>query len=393
MRYSTKVLQRHKVLSMVLNGILNIKQASQELSLSYRQTQRLLKRFLEGDMSLDSLVYKRTHPAWNKLDTSIKTKVIKTYKKYPNINNCHIADLLEEEIPKKIHPSTVRDVLIENNLYQPKAQKRRPRKRFEMASFGELVQMDTSEHLWLPKLGKDTCMIALEDDHSRELLNTELVLRDTTWNNMCLIRRVIEEYGLFQTLYTDNNAMFKLIRSGWSRHFEYKVDLERVQTQIHRCLLELSIGFIHTRPFEPQGKGKLERLFGFMQERLCPILAKVSSLKVANKIIQGWRIWYNQRVHSITEQRPIDRHSPSVFKPLSKDINLDDVFCFTYQRTVKSDNTFSLDNKAYQITHFTNRISYAKAKVELHVLPAKYIRVFYKDRLIQQFPFKDHYRI
>ncbi|MCM8774605.1 MAG: hypothetical protein NC820_07760, partial [Candidatus Omnitrophica bacterium] len=94
-----------------------------------------------------------------------------------------------------------------------------------------------------------TSMIALLDDHSRELLGVELVERDTTWNNMCIIRRVIEEYGLFQILYTDNDSMFKLIRSGWSRHFEYKVDLERNQKQIHRCLLELGIGLIHTRPF------------------------------------------------------------------------------------------------------------------------------------------------
>ncbi|MBI4981405.1 DDE-type integrase/transposase/recombinase [Candidatus Woesearchaeota archaeon] len=393
MQYPAKVLQRHKVLSMVLNGLLNIKQASQELNLSYRQTQRLLKRFLEGDMSIDTLVYKRTHPAWNKLDRSIEAKVIKTCKQYPNINNCHIADLLEEEIPKKIHPSTVRDILIENKLYQPKPQKRRPRKRFEMASFGQLVQMDTSEHFWLPLLGKETSMVALEDDHSRDLLDAELVEHDTTWNNMCLIRRVIEEYGLFQTLYTDNDSMFKLIRSGWSRHFEYKVDLERVQTQIHRSLLELGIGFIHTRPFEPQGKGKLERLFGFMQERLCPVLNKVKNLKVANKIIQNWRSWYNKRVHSITKERPIDRHEPSVFKPLPSDINLDDVFCFKYQRTVKSDNTFSFDNKTYQISQFTNRISYAKAEVELHVLPGRYIRVFYKEQFVQQFDFKAMYRI
>lgn len=388
MQYSAKVLQRHKVLSMVLNGFLNIKQASQELNLSYRHTQRLLKRFLEGGMNLDSLVYKRTHTAWNKLDNSIKTKVIKTYKQYPDINNCHIADLLEEELPKKLHPSTVRDILIENKLYQPKPQKRRPRKRFEMASFGQLVQMDTSEHLWLPLLGKETCMIALEDDHSRELLGAQLVERDTTWNNMLLIRRVIEEYGIFSTLYTDNDSMFKLIRSGWSRHFEYRVDLERVQTQIHRSLLELDIGFIHTKPFEPQGKGKLEKLFRFMQERLCPVLTKVKNLKVSNKIIQDWRCWYNKRIHSVTGQRPIDRHEPSVFKPLPNEINLDDVFCFKYQRTVKADNTFSFSNKTYQITHFTNRISYAKAEIELHVLPGRYIRVFYKDQLVQQFSYK-----
>ena len=68
--YSAKVLQRHKVLSKVLNNLLTAKQASKELGLSYQHTLRLLKRFLNGDMSLDSLVFKRTHPAWNKLDDS-----------------------------------------------------------------------------------------------------------------------------------------------------------------------------------------------------------------------------------------------------------------------------------------------------------------------------------
>lgn len=112
MQYSKEVLQRHKVLSMVLNELLNLKQASKELNLSYRHTQRLLKKFLNGDMDLDSLVYKRTHSAWNKLDESIKEKIIQIHKKYPEINNCHIADLLEEEISQKIHPSTIRDILI-----------------------------------------------------------------------------------------------------------------------------------------------------------------------------------------------------------------------------------------------------------------------------------------
>lgn len=393
MQYSKEVLQRHKVLSMVLNGLLNIKEASKELNISYRHTQRLLKRFFNGGMSLDSLVYKRTHPAWNKKDKALKDKVISIFNKYPGINTCHLTDILAEETKINLHNTTVRNWLKEEKLYQPKPQKRRPRKRFEKEAFGELVQMDTSEHLWLPKLNKETCMIALEDDYSRTLLNAYLVERDTTWNNMLIIRKVIEKYGLFGTLYVDNNSMFKLIRSGWSRHFEYKVDLERVQTQIHRCMLELGIGMIHTRPFEPQGKGKLERLFGFMQNRLCPILANVKNLKVANKIVEGWRLWYNKRVHSITGQRPIDRHKPSAFKPLPQHINLDDVFCFKYQRTVKADNTFSFDNKTYQITHLTTRVSYAKAKIDLHVLPGRYIRIFYKRQFVQQFPFKALYRI
>ena len=100
-----------------------------------------------------------------------------------------------------------------------------------------------------------------------------------------------------------------------------------------------------------------------------------------------------QRTIQITKQRPIDRHEPSVFKSLAIDVNLDDVFCFKYQRTVKADNTFSFDNKTYQISQFSNRSSYAKAEIELHVLPGKYIRVFYKDQFVQQFNFKAMYRI
>ena len=391
--YSQKVLHRHRILTMVANGMLKIKQAAYELKLSYRQTQNILYRFLNADMSIDSLTYQRTHPAWNKKDKSLKEKTFNILKKYPDVNCCHLTDILHEETDTNLHNTTVRNWLMEKNLYQPKQKIRRPRKRFEMASFGQLVQMDTSEHFWLPLLDKETCMIAIEDDHSRDLLAAKLVEHDTTWNNMLLIRRVIEEYGLFQALYTDNDAMFKLIRSGWSRHFEYKVDLERVQTQIHRSLLELGIGFIHTRPFEPQGKGKLEKLFRFMQDRLCPVLAKVKTMTVANKIIQDWRGWYNKRIHSITKQRPVDRHTPSVFKPLPADINLDDVFCFKYQRTVKSDNTFGFDNKTYQITHFKDRISYAKAEIELHVLPGRCIRAFYKDQFVQQFNYKAMYRI
>ena len=76
MQYSKEVLQRHKVLSMVLNGLLNIKQASRELNLSYRHTQRVLKQFLSGDMSLNSRVYKRTHLGENKLDESLEEKDI-----------------------------------------------------------------------------------------------------------------------------------------------------------------------------------------------------------------------------------------------------------------------------------------------------------------------------
>lgn len=309
---------------------------------------------------------------------------------HPNINNCHLADLFEEETGRKIHPSTVRNILIESGKYSfSHKPKRRPRKRFEKEQAGELVQMDTSQHKWLNSLNKDTYLIATIDDYSRAILAARVFDSNTTWNNMLVIREVIEKYGIFKILYTDNASMFKLIRRYISRHFEYKVDLENVQTQIHRSLGELGIALLPHSPFQPQCKGKIERLFGFMQDRFLLKAKDCQNLEELNNVLQEWIQWYNTtHIHSITETKPQERLKNSVFKPISKNINLDDIFCFKENRTVKNDNTFEFQGITYQITNFKTRICWAKANIQLHFIPEKHVRIFYKGEFIQQFPYK-----
>ncbi len=172
-------------------------------------------------------------------------------------------------------------------------------------------------------------------------------------------------------------------------HFEYRSDLEKIQTQINQALLELGILLIHHEPFQPQCKGKIKRLFSFMQDRLFYPLKDVKDLLEANEILEEWREWYNKKhIHSITGLKPSDRHHPSSFKPLPKGINLDDVFCFKDIRILKKDNTFNYQNKTYQITNQTHRFSWNKAKMTLHILPEKCIRAFYQGKFIQEFPYK-----
>jgi len=163
----------------------------------------------------------------------------------------------------------------------PKRRKEEQGKGLRENLFGELIQMDTSEHLWLPALGKRTFLVAMEDDYSRELLAARIFSSDTTWNNLSLIREVVKRYGVFSSLYTDNDSMFKFIRKGFSMHFEYRSDLEKIQTQINRALLELGIILIHHEPFQPQCKGEIERLFSFMQNRLFYPLKDVKKLSEA----------------------------------------------------------------------------------------------------------------
>jgi transposase len=263
--YSEAILERYRILSLIEEGIINLKEASKELKISYRQMRRLMRRFEEGKKSLDCLLYRRSHPAWNRTEEHIKKKVVEIFDKYPRINHSHLADKLEERCGIRKHPTTIKRILKENERYQPPKNRRRKRKPFEKDAFGRLVQMDTSEHLWIPHLKKKTYLVAMKDDFSRAILAAKIFPSDTTWANMCIIREAIEKYGLFEAIYTDNDSKFKFIRSGFSMYFEYRADLERIQTEIHRSLLELGIAFLHHCPENPEARGYTSHCTSFIR--------------------------------------------------------------------------------------------------------------------------------
>ncbi len=102
-----------------------------------------------------------------------------------------------------------------------------------------------------------------------------------------------------------------------------------------------------------------------------------------DKFIEKYNAKHN---HHSTGVAPRERFIPSVCRPLSKNINLDDVFCFKVERVVKRDNTFSYQNNKYYLDTST-RFTWYKAKIRLHIIPHKSIRVFYQGKLIQEFPF------
>ena len=81
------------ILHAIEEGIINLKEASKELKVSYRQMRRLMRRFEEGKKSLDCLLYHRSHPAWNRTEEPIKKKVVEIFDKYPGINHSHLAGI------------------------------------------------------------------------------------------------------------------------------------------------------------------------------------------------------------------------------------------------------------------------------------------------------------
>lgn len=334
-----KVLERHKMLTLALEREITQAEAARELRLSLPHTKKLIKRLKETGGSYEALLYRRNHPAPNRLPEDIRGKVVALKRENRGRSNPLIADLIFDEVGVRVHPNTVRNILLERGEYS-RCYCRRPSRRFEMSSFGQLVQMDTSSGAWLEGYRRIYLVLIL-DDFSRTILAARFFDSDSTYNNMLVLREAIEGHGIFPILYSDNDSKFKLIRYEGSRFFTYSEEtlVGEVVTELHRALLELGVTLITHLPGNARAKGKIERLFRFIQERF------------------------------------ISEHTAKTLDGL----NLDDVFCLKQERKVAKDNSFSLDGVTYAIPREHNMVAF---KVKLHIHPGIKIRVWYKDEFL-----------
>ena len=377
-----KVLERHKMLTLALERKITQKEAARELGLSLSHTKRLSRRLKEAEGNLDCLFYWRSHPAPNRLPEGIRDKVIALKRENRGRSNPLIADLLFEETGVKIHPNTVRNILVERGEYS-RSYCRRPSRRFEMEAFGQMVQMDTSSGCWLEGYRR-IYLVLIMDDFSRTILAARFFDSDSTYNNMLVLREAIERYGIFPILYSDNDSKFKLIRYEGSRFFTYREETlaGEVITEIHRALLELGVTLITHVPGNARAKGKIERLFRFIQERFISEHT-ASNLEELNSQLQKCVSWYNNHhINRDTGCIPLSRCTPSALRPLNG-VNLDDIFCLKEERKVGKDNSFSLDGVTYTIPRKHNMVAF---KVRLHIHPGKKIRVWHRGEFLCELP-------
>lgn len=404
----TEIIYRAKILDLILSDKITQIQAARELGLkSDRHIRNLLSKYLAGDRTIKSLQRKRKGIPWNKLSFLIREKVKEIKRRNQNFTNPHIAEIAQRELKEKQHltiklnRTTVRNILLETSDYKPAVIRFRPAKRFEMENIGELLQMDAaSSRSWFFKFrDKLAYCVAAIDDHSRKILAGHLFWHDNVYNNMLILREIIRKYGLFETLYVDNDSKFKFNEQNLYRKQKIQFWLKKmaeVVTQIKRALLKLDIVLINHRPGNPRGKGKIEKWIQFFQSWFCQEHQfDDCSLEELDKKFQQWIRWYNNRPHEgINKETPNQRWRKAVkeertkFRPLSKNINLDDIFCLTEEKALRKDNSFKYKRQTYYL--YKNRRSIVrKARVVLHIHPNKRIRAFYKGEFVQELRFKN----
>lgn len=341
------------------------------LGLSLRHVRRLLE---EGRGHLPV-----PRQGWNRLCDEIRNYLVEEKRTSPTINCQWLSELAGDRFERPISRSSVWRVLKEAGLLDKVPTRHILRERFETASCGEVVQMDTTWGYWLGE--RKLYLILLLDDHSRSILAARFFLEETLWHNMAMVREVVETHGLFKVLYTDNAVWFKVIRHNRSIYQTHHQ--EEYEGEVAHACRELGIVHVTHKPYQPQGKGKVERVFRFIQERFVSTLKDPHmGLELVNTRFKEWVIWYNTKhINRTTGETPQKRFDPTGFKPLrvTERRKLDDIFCIRETRTVDKCNEFGYGGCRYRIPG--NR-SYAHRKVDLRIHPKQKIRVWVSGAFI-----------
>lgn len=387
MKNIDKYYYRYRVISLIDRGFCSVPEAAWELELSTRHVKRLLSRYRRNQKKFSAILPVSRPPAWNGKAQDVIKEIIHLKKENPRRSNQHIAEMVEEKFGEKISRDTVRLILIRNDCYEKTERERRVFQKLEekITHSGQMVQFDACEGAWL-KGYRRVYLVAFMDAYSRYILNWKWVDSDSAWNSILILRSLVLKYGVPDMFYTDNASFYKVIRHNRSFYQEHKPD-DEYETTIQRIILNLGSILVNHQPYEPQGKGRLERFFWFMQDRFIKEHT-ATNLQELNKQFRAWVKWYNTK-HIIRTIgcRPKDRFDPRGFKQVLEDLNIERVFSYQYSRKVDKYNSFQFDGKSYTIDsknckHFYG--SLAACRVQLYVTP-KTMVVYHGDIRIQKF--------
>ncbi len=376
--------ERYKVISEVESGYLRIKEAGELLDLSERQVYRIEARIRKGEVVHKS----KGKKAPLGLTERIRDRVDHFYKtRYRGFNLTHMTEFLKEEERIRVSRESVRHILLERGSYAKQRRHPQHRQRRESCSReGRMVPYDTSDHDWLEGRGPRLYLIKGVDDATSKVAGAKFVLTDGVKQNMEVFWDMVRRRGIPLSVYVggrppvwvDRGSNFKTTRH---EGMEYQLKGEYPVTQFARALEEMGVKMIYAN--SPQAKGRIERKFGVFQDRLCSEfrLHNISTLKDANCYLGEKFIPQHNRMFARSA-----KECGSAYRQIPKGIVLKDVFCLKVERVVAGDNTISYQGKAFQIRPNEYRLSYCKAKVEVHEYMDGSISILYPGKKLKHKP-------
>ena len=328
---SEKEFARLNVLLDVQAGRITIDNAAQLTGLSRRQVFRLLQKLgTLGPASIASR--KRGKASNNKTPAAVRELTMELVRsRYADFGPTLAAEKLAELHSCFVSRETLRKWMVEDGLWLTRKQRlpsvHQPRHR--RARLGELIQIDGSKHHWFENRGPDATLIVYVDDATGQIMHAAFAASESTMDYMRETQRYIESHGRPVAFYSDKHAIFRVNKRD--------AILGTGMTQFGRALFELNVDIICAN--SPQAKGRVERCFGTLQDRLVKEmrLAGICDRDAANAFLPRFLEDYNARFGKLAQS------SQNAHRRVDDRANLSDVFAWKEQRTVTNSLTVQYD--------------------------------------------------
>ena len=375
---SRKEVPRAGLVKAALAGKITNQEGARALRLTARQFKRLKARVRrEGPRGL--LHRRRGQPSARRVPAAVRAQVVTLMTTtYAGFNDVHLTEKLQQLHALPVSRATVRR--IRRALGRPPQRPRRApqhrSRRPRAPALGQLVQLDASPFAWLEDRGPMAALHGLIDDATSIPLALWFRPTEDLHGYTTVLGQTCRAYGVPVTLYGDRLSLFRRNDRYWTLAEELRGQQD--PTHFGRMLQDLGIGFIAAQ--SPQAKGRIERLWGTLQDRLVSELRlrALHTLEQANAFLPEFLPAFIQRfARAPAEPAPAWRPAPP---------DLDRLLSCRYTRVVARDNTVRLGARWLQIPPGPHRRSYAGCRVDLRELLDGRLVVFYQDTLLAAQP-------
>ena len=351
---SNREITRLEAMSRIKDKRLAQKEAARMLNLSVRQVKRLYRAYkAHGAKGLISA--RRGKPSNHRLEAGVEQQVLDLLKeKYEDFGPTLAHEKLSEVPARGTSRESVRKLMIVEGLWKPKPAKKPSahQMRERRACFGELVQIDGSDHAWFEDRGSKCTLLVYIDDATGQLLELWFVPEETTFAYFEATQHYIERYGKPLAFYSDKHGIFRVNQPR-------PLGLSSGLTQFGRAMQELDIQIICAN--SPQAKGRIERANQTLQDRLVKelLLRSISSTEAGNSFLPEFRADFTRRF------AVLPRSNHDAHRPLLKTDNLDLILTHQKIATLSKNLTVQYDKTIYQIQ--SNRPDYALRNAQVTI--------------------------
>lgn len=383
-RLSTE--QVKAIIQKYASGELRAKEAIAYLEVGRTRFYQLVAAY-EDDPTRFSLTYGR-RGSNNRLAAAIEHNLLKELAvekekiiDNPNVptrryNYSYITQLLTDKYDQQVSVPTVIARAKKEGYWTKKPPKKVHDREVLTNYAGELIQHDSSHHLFAPDAGEKWYLITSLDDFSRGLLYADFLLRETSWYHIYAAQCVITKYGIPLSYYLDQHRIFRYVKdrdknSPWVKYAKFTDD---VDPQWKQVMKDCQVKPIYA--LSPQAKGKIERPYEWLQDHVVRTCVRegVKTIEQGRAVLKRETDAYNwKRVHSTTGEVPMIRfrnatkEGKTMFRPFQVPPPFEsakDIFCLRITRTVDAYRKISLQGLEMKVSGVEPR-----QEVELRLYP------------------------